>query len=340
MKAWQVKAGSTSIDGLQMVDVPTPVAQAGQVLVKVHAVSLNYRDQAIVKGMYLGGALAEDTIALSDGAGEVVAVGEGVTRFAVGDRVAGIFFQNWLDGPSTATPKLALGSPLDGMAAEFRALAEDGLVKIPDGLSYAEGACLPCAGVTAWNAMFDANPIRPGQTVLLLGTGGVSIFGLQFAKMMGARVIITSSSDDKLARAKAMGADETINYRSHPDWEQEVLRLTNGLGADHVVEVGGVGTLAKSFVSVGFGGTISYIGVLAGKDGDTSPHMLLFKGARLQGIFVGSRRMFEDMNLAIAANGIKPVIDSVFSFDELKEAFAHQLAGKHFGKVVVSVADA
>ena len=337
MKAYKVKAGARCLDDLSILDMPAPEPGVGEVLVRVHATSLNFRDQAIVMGLYLGGPIAQDTIALSDGAGEVVAVGAGVTRFKPGDRVAGIFFQNWIDGPSTSEPKLALGSPVDGMLAEYRALPEHGLVKLPAHLSYEQGACLPCAAVTAWNALADANPIRPGQTVLLMGTGGVSIFGLQFAKAMGARTVVTSSSDEKLERAKTLGADHTINYKTHPEWAQEVLRLTDGEGADHVLEVGGIGTLAQSFQAVAHGGTISYIGVLAGKEGDTSPHMLLVKGARLQGIFVGSRRMFEDMNEAVSVNAIIPVIDRVFAFDEVKDAFAHQLAGKHFGKVVIRV---
>jgi NADPH:quinone reductase-like Zn-dependent oxidoreductase len=268
----------------------------------------------------------------------VVEVGAGVDRFKAGDRVAATFFQVWVDGrPPRPGGYGALGSPLDGVLAEYVVLHQDGLVRLPDHLSLEEGAALPCAGVTAWNALMFSGRIKPGDTVLTLGTGGVSIFGLQFAKLNGARVIITSSSDAKLERARALGADDVINYSKTPDWDKEVMKLTGGNGVDNVIEVGGAGTLAKSFLSLGFGGQVSLIGVLSGPDGDTNPHSIMLKGGKLQGIFVGSRAMFEDMNRAMSVNGMKPVIDKVFPFEEAAQAYKYQWEKKHFGKIVISV---
>jgi NADPH:quinone reductase-like Zn-dependent oxidoreductase len=226
---------------------------------------------------------------------------------------------------------------LDGVLAEYVVLDAEGLVAVPHHLSWEQAAALPCAGVTAWNALMVQDRVRPGETVLLLGTGGVSIFALQFARMAGARVIITSSSDEKLERARALGADIGINYLRTPDWDAAVLEHTGGAGADHVIEVGGAGTLARSFKSVGFGGQVTLIGVLAGREGDTNPHGLMFKSARLQGAFVGNRLMFEDMNRAIAINGMQPVVDRVFPFDEARRAFELMAAGGHFGKIAITV---
>ena len=336
MKAWTIRAGSTGLDGLAMTERETPRPGPGQVLVRVHATSLNYRDQAVVTGNYFGGVLKRDTIPLSDGAGEVVECGAGVTRVRVGDRVAGTFFQVWVDGLPEAPPA-ALGSPLDGMLAEYVVLDQQGVVKLPAHFSYDEGATLPCAGLTAWHALVETGHVRAGQSVLVLGTGGVSIFALQFARMAGARVIVTSASDAKLARAKTLGADAGVNYRDNPDWDKEVLRLTGGRGVDHVIEVGGVGTLARSFRAIGHGGQVSLIGVLAGFEGDTNPHGLMLKGARLQGIFVGNRAMFERMNAALAANVTHPVVDRVFGFEQAVDAWRHQWERKHFGKVVIRV---
>jgi len=336
MKAYQIKKGGVTMEDLVMVDLEKPSPGPGQVLVRVRATSLNFRDLACVTGNYPGGAVQRDTIPLSDGAGEVVEVGEGVDRFSVGDRVAGTFFQVWVDGRPPPTIA-ALGNPLDGVLAEYVVLDQDGLVGLPESLSMQEASCLPCAGLTAWNAITVNDRVSPGETVLLLGTGGVSIFALQFARLCGARVIITSSSDEKLKRAMAMGANEGINYKERPDWDRAVLELTSGAGVDHVVEVGGMGTLAQSMNSVGFGGQVTLIGVLSGREGDTSPHGLMFKGARLQGIFVGSRTMFEGMNRAIAVNDITPVVDRVFPFDEVHQAFDLMAAGGHFGKIVISV---
>jgi NADPH:quinone reductase-like Zn-dependent oxidoreductase len=309
------------------------------VLIRVHATSLNYRDLAVVTGKYFGGVLQRDTVPLSDGAGEVVAVGDEVSRFKPGDRVIGNFFQVWVDGVPDRSAFNALGSPADGMLSECIVLDADGVVACPEHLSYEEAATLPCAAVTAWNALIVSGSVRPGNTVLTLGTGGVSIFALQFARMSGARVIITSSSDEKLGRAMELGAAATVSYSKTPDWDQEVLRLTDGMGVDHVIEVGGAGTLARSFGCVGFRGRISLIGVLAGPKGDTNPHPLMMKNATLCGIFVGSRRMFEQMNEAITVNRMHPVVDRIFPFAEAAEAYDYQRAGKHFGKVVIKVAD-
>lgn len=340
MKSWIIPAGTTTgPSALRLVTRETVVPGVGEVKIAMKAWSTNYRDLAITAGHYFNGPLARDTVPFSDGAGEIVAVGEGVTNWREGDRVLGCFFQNWLDGPPLSTASGSdLGATLDGVLAEEVVLSAQGLVRIPDYLSYKEAATLPCAGVTAWNALFVSHQLKAGQTVLVLGTGGVSIFALQFAKMAGARVIVTSSSDDKLAHASKLGADGTINYRTTPDWDVELLRLTEGRGADLVVEVGGIGTLQKSAHAVAFGGTIALIGVLTGVQGTFNPMPLMRKAACLKGVFVGSRAMFEAMNQALVAHHIHPVIDRVFGFDQAADALAYQAAAGHFGKVVISVA--
>jgi len=336
MKAYVLLAGSENLDSLKQVDRPQPEPGPGQILVRIHACSLNYRDQAIVTGRYFGGKLQRDTIPLSDGAGEVVAIGTGVTRFRKGDRAVGTFFENWVDGPPSMEARPALGSPLDGTLVEFRLFNERDAVKIPANLSYEEASTLPCAGVTAWHALAVISRVKAGDSVLCLGTGGVSMLALQIAKAAGARVIITSSSDEKLKRAKAAGADEGINYKTTPDWEKEVMRITGGRGADHIVEVGGTGTLPKSFQSVGFRGNICLIGVLT-HGNDTNPHGLMLRGASLHGIFVGNRAMFEDLNRAIEVNGIQPIVDKVFPFAKAREAFEYHRGQGHFGKVVITL---
>ncbi|HUO93328.1 MAG TPA: NAD(P)-dependent alcohol dehydrogenase [Rhizomicrobium sp.] len=336
MKIYEVVKGARNLDGLRLAERPDPKPGRRQVLVRVRAVSLNYRDLAVVQGVYPGPPMSGNVIPLSDGAGEVIGVGEEVTRFRPGDRVVGTFFQVWIDGrPPPGT--VALGaSPVDGMLAEQVALHEDGLVAIPEGLSFEEAATLPCAGVTAWHGLMVAGKsITPGQSVLVLGTGGVSMFALQFGRAAGARVIVTSSHDEKLERARALGASATVNYKRIPEWGKAVQELTGGAGVDCVIEVGGTGTLANSFQAVGFGGKVSLIGVLSGFQGDTSPHSLMFKNASLHGIFVGNRRMFEDMLAAMRVNAIKPVIDRTFAFKEVAEAYRYQMEGRHFGKVVI-----
>ncbi|HEX4137544.1 MAG TPA: NAD(P)-dependent alcohol dehydrogenase [Bryobacteraceae bacterium] len=336
MKVYEVVKGSTSLDGLRQSQRPEPTPGWHEVLIRVRAASINYRDHMVLMGRYFT-AVERETIPLSDAAGEVVSIGPGVTRFKAGDRVAGTFFQVWTDGPrSNFYP--ALGVPLDGVLAEYVVLKEEGVVAIPPGLSFEESATLPCAGVTAWSAlMVHGRPIKPGDTVLCLGTGGVSIHALQFAKATGAKVIVTSSSDEKLARAKKLGAWSGINYKTHPEWQKEVARITGGRGVDCVVEVGGIGTLARSYESIGFGGKIALIGFLGGPTGEQTPYGLMMKGGSLFGVGVGSTAMFDDMNRAIAANGIKPVVDKVFPFEEAPEAFRQFAAGNFFGKVVITV---
>ncbi|MFO7287327.1 MAG: NAD(P)-dependent alcohol dehydrogenase [Gammaproteobacteria bacterium] len=329
MKVFEIVQGSTSLDGLRLAERPKPSAGPGQVLVRIRAVSLNYRDLAVVQGKYFGGAVPRNLIPLSDGAGEVEAVGDGVTAFAPGDRVVATFTQG--------SPPAALGSPLDGTLAEHVVFPESGLLKIPEHLSFEEAATLPCAGVTAWNALMEGKITRPGDTVLTLGTGGVSILALQIAKAAGARVIVTSSSDEKLARAKALGADATINYRRTPNWDQEVLALTSGRGADHIVEVGGAGTLPRSLHAVAQRGEIVLIGVLTPPSGDLNPHALMPKNATLRGVFVGDKPMFEALMRAIEVNRIHPVVDQVFDFESAPDAYRRLQSAQHFGKLVIRV---
>jgi NADPH:quinone reductase-like Zn-dependent oxidoreductase len=338
MRAYVVPNGCRTIDGLRRVERPDPQPRAGQVLVRIRAASINRRDQAIVIGTYFGKPVARDTIPLSDGAGEVVAMGDGVTRFKTGDRVVAVFSQTPPGGGPFAE-KDSLGSPLDGTLAEQMLVYEDGLVPIPEGLSFEEAACLPCAAVTAWNALMDTGtPVKPGDTVLVLGTGGVSIFALQFAKAAGARVIATSSSDEKLARVQALGASGVVNYRRTPDWHKEVRKLTGGRGVDCVVEVGGAGTLGRSFESLAAGGKVCLIGVLTGRSAEISPYALMWKQAHLHGIRVGGKELFVQMNRAIHTNAIRPIIDKVFAFDDALAAYHYQNAGNFIGKIVISMA--
>jgi NADPH:quinone reductase-like Zn-dependent oxidoreductase len=337
MKAWEIK-DTFGIDALTLSERPDAPLQSGQVRVRVKAVSLNYRDLMTVK--HGGGARAAKLplIPCSDGAGEIVEVGPNVTRGKTSDRVAGIFFQNWLTGDIAPHHfASALGGAIDGMLADHVVLHEDGLVRIPDYMTYEDAATLPCAAVTAWQGLVTKGSMKAGDTILVQGTGGVSIFALQFGVMSGARVIITSSSDDKLARAQQLGAWETINYKKTPDWAKRVLELTNGEGVDHVVEVGGAGTLEQSFKATRVGGTVSLIGVLTGFAGKIDPYPVLMKGLRLQGIYVGSREMFEAMNKAMAVQKIKPVIDKVFPFSEARAALKLMESAAHFGKIVITI---
>ncbi|MGF7169223.1 NADPH:quinone reductase-like Zn-dependent oxidoreductase [Sphingobium xanthum] len=336
MHAWQLSAGATSLDDLNLVTLDDPTPGPGQVAIRVRACSLNYRDQAIVLGRYLGGPIPAPIVPLSDGAGEVIAVGAGVSRFKVGHRVAGTFFQNWLDGPPNPHMGVALGAAgAPGMLAETVVLPENGIVHIAKSLSYAEAACLPCAGVTAWNALFEGpRPIKPGDRVLVLGTGGVSLLALQLAKAAGCQVIATSSDNAKLDRIKGLGADEGVNYRDVENWGQHIAATFGGV--DKVVEVGGAGTVQQSLAALRHNAEIALIGVL-NPVGGPNPSALMMTGSIIRGIFVGSRRMAEKLHDAIDANGIKPVVGATFGFEDVKQAYAYATSPSLFSKVVIEV---
>ncbi len=333
MRAWQVE-GEWGIDHLKMIETEARKPGAGEVLLKMHAASVNYRDLLTVQGM--GGTKRLPLIPFSDGAGEVVAVGEGVSRVNVGDKVCPMFFEGWIEGaPDAYKRSRPLGGPLPGVLQdEFLAKAE-AVSPIPKGWSFEEAATLPCAGLTAWRALIVEGQLKAGETVLVQGTGGVSIFALQFAKMAGARVILTSSSDEKLSRAKSLGADETINYKANPEWAKAALELTGGAGVDHVVEVGGAGTLNQSLEAAKVGGRIEVIGVLSGFSQQIAMPTLFGKNLRMIGLSVGSREMFESMVAAIDKAGMKPVIDKTFAFAELPEALRCMKGAGHFGKICV-----
>jgi NADPH:quinone reductase-like Zn-dependent oxidoreductase len=338
MQAYRILSGKNQ-DALERFERKIPAPAEREVRIRVRAVSLNYRDLMIARGSY---PISTDDppIAFADGAGEVVAVGAQVTRFRVGDRVARIYFSHWIDGDPTPEKTAAVpGASMDGMLAEEVVVHEDFLVGVPQHLNFNEGAALSCAGVTAWNALFVEGRVKPGNSVLLLGTGGVSIWALQLAKAAGLRTLITSSSDEKLVRARALGADETINYRTEPEWQSEVLRLTGGRGVDLVVEVGGNGTLNRSAAATRAGGTVVLVGGVGGFAAELEIAPLLNGAKRLIGIAVGSRAMFEDLNRFVAAAEIHPVIDRVFGFDQAREAYAHLQAAGHFGKIVIKVGD-
>lgn len=332
MKTYEIN--EFGIENLTLTERETPEPQETEVLVKFHAASLNYRDLMMVNGWY-NPNLKRPRVPLSDGAGEVVSIGSGVTKWKVGDRVTPIFMQGWHDGAiDFQKARTALGGDIDGVLREFGAFDENGLVAIPEHLSYEEAATLPCAGVTAYHALFCSGLLKPDDSVLLQGTGGVSIFALQFASHFGAKTIITSSSNEKLERAKELGADELINYKEREDWDKAVSELTEKRGVDHIVEVGGAGTLPKSINAVKMGGHIAVIGVLS-QGGGVNPVPVLQKSIKLQGIYVGSRQMFEDMNRLISQNHIKPVIDKTFEFSEIKDALKYMQSGSHFGKIVI-----
>lgn len=333
MRAWTIP--SFGLDTLQLVERAEPTPGPGQLVVAVRAVSLNYRDLLMVRGQY-NPRMPLPRVPCSDAAGEVVAVGAGVAPVAVGDRVCGTFFQDWVGGRiHDGAGRSALGGEIDGVLAERVVLSGDGVIKYPPHLTAEEAAALPCAGLTAWNALAEGG-LRAGETVLLQGTGGVSIFALQIARQFGARVLITSGNDEKLERAKEMGAAAGINYRTTPDWDKWARAQTGGEGVDHIVEVGGAGTLERSFRACRTGGHIALIGVLSGT-GSINPMPVLMKSLRVRGIFVGSREMFEDMNRAFGLHQTRPVIDRVFGLDEFPAALRHLESGSHFGKVVVRV---
>ena len=323
------------IDALQLREKPAPAPGPGQVQVRMRAASLNYRDLLVAEGTY-GRNLPLPLIPISDGAGEVTEIGAGVTLWQPGDRVAGTFFQDWDAGRITGTvPKSALGGTIDGVLAENVVFRERGLVALPPHLSFEEGATLPCAALTAWHCLASGG-ISCGDTVLTMGTGGVSVFALQFARAAGARVIATTGNEAKAVLLREHGAGAVINYRSEPAWEKRVMELTGGTGVDIVIEVGGAGTLAQSLKASRMGGHISLIGVLAGQQGEVNPLPAVMKNIRVQGIYVGSREMFETMNRAIALHGIRPVIDRVFPFTEARDAYRYLQSGAHFGKVVIA----
>jgi NADPH:quinone reductase-like Zn-dependent oxidoreductase len=325
------------LENLKFVESDVPTPGPGQVLVRVRAVSLNYRDLMTVKGQY-NPRQPLPLVPLSDGAGEVEAVGEGVRSVKPGDRVTSTFFQKWEGGKLSQQGRAStLGGPLGGMLSEYVVLREEGVLPFPEHLSFEEAATLPCAALTAWNALVFQGHVAAGETVLALGTGGVSIFALQFAKLCGASVIITSGSDEKLERAKALGAMHGINYKTTPDWEKRVAELTGKAGVDHVVEVGGAGTFSRSLASAKAGGRVSVIGALSGGAEQLSIIPILMRSLTVQGIFVGSRQMFEAMNHAIALHQMHPVVDRIFSLDETVAAFEMMEHGSHFGKIVIRV---
>ena len=334
MKCYVVESDQ-GIDAIQLRDRSEPEPGPGEVKIRMRAASLNYRDLGVASGGYLRND-TRPVIPLSDGAGEIVSVGSGVTCWQPGDRVSPIFVQDWLDGaPSDSILKSCLGGGVDGVLAEFIVVPATAVVAIPAELDFAAAATIPCAAVTAWHALFVSGNLQPGQTVLLLGTGGVSIFALQLAKMAGARTIITSSSDQKLELARKLGADLGVNYRNHPDWHQQVRTLTEGRGVDHVVEVGGPGTLERSLKSTAVGGSIHLIGVLDSPAAKVSPMLSVFNLLTVRGIYVGSRAMHQQTLNAIATNQIQPVIDRTFSFDQALDAYRYFASQQHVGKVVI-----
>jgi NADPH:quinone reductase-like Zn-dependent oxidoreductase len=332
MKVHEIQ-NTFGLDALTLADRPDPEPGPGQALLRMRAWSLNYRDLLVIKGQY-NPKMRLPAVPLSDGVGEVVRVGTGVTRVQVGDRVAGCFMQRWLSGPiSDEAARSSLGGGGPGLLAEYVCLDQDGLVHVPEHLSDEEAATLPCAAVTAWNALLGSGALTAGETVLLQGTGGVSIFALQFAQLAGSQVFITSSSDEKLERAWSMGASEGINYKTTPEWGEKVRELTGKVGVDHIVEVGGAGTLGQSLRAVRTGGHIALIGILTGGGGQMNPLPVLMKAVRLQGIYVGSREHFEAMNRALTLHQLHPIVDRVFPFTEARQALQYMESGAHFGKV-------
>lgn len=335
MKAF-VLHGGFGLDYLKETDLPVPSPGPGQVLIRMKAVSLNARDMGVIDGFYEPGRTAP-LIPVSDGVGEVIALGDHASKFRIGERVSGIFAQSWTTGEPTQENWIStLGSPLDGMLAEYVVLPEEGLVRVPEHLTDEEAAALACAGVTAWHAISEEGRLKAGDTVVVQGTGGVSLFALQFAKLLGAKVIVTSSSDEKLERAKEIGADYGINYATTPEWDQAVLDYTQGQGADHIVDLGGAATLNRSLSALKVGGQISIVGILTGA-GVENFNLIpaIIRKAKLQAINVGSREMFERMNLAIERHALRPVIDKSFPFAQSLDAFRYMAKGSSFGKVSI-----
>jgi NADPH:quinone reductase-like Zn-dependent oxidoreductase len=336
MRAWEIIKGG-GVDTLNFANRDTPEPGPGQVRVKMNANSINYRDLTTIEDP-VSRKLPFPTVPNSDGAGVISAVGEG-SSWSVGDRVTSCFFEDWTAGEiSAAAMASALGGARQGVLAEEVILPAHGVIATPDHLSDAEAATLPCAALTAWHALTLPRPVMAGETVLLLGTGGVSVFAQQFCAIMGAKTIVTSSSDDKLAKMKALGAGETINYRNTPDWDAAVLEMTGGVGVDRVVEVGGPGTFDKSVNAVRVGGIVGLIGILTGIAGQAAPTAIMRKSVTVRGIYVGSRAMFAGMNAAIEAHGLKPVIDQTFGFEDAKSAYHTMRGAGHFGKLVIDFA--
>ncbi|MFT6559443.1 zinc-dependent alcohol dehydrogenase family protein [Sneathiella sp.] len=333
MKAYVIGEGS-GLEALTLVERDVPKPGPGEILVRMKANSINYRDLLTIKNAGARG-ITDQRIPNSDGAGIVEALGEGVTHYQAGDRVVGCFFQDWVSGPITEkTMMSALGGPIDGVLAEYVVLKEQGVLPIPESLSFEQAATLPCAAVTAWNCLIEKGEANAGDIALLLGTGGVSIFAQQIAKFCGIQTIVTSSSDEKLERVKKLGASTLINYRDQPDWENAVLEATNGKGVDVVIEVGGAGTLAKSVEAVRIGGTVSLVGVLTG--GTIDPTSIMRKSVKLQGIYVGPQDMFAKLIRAIDYNELNPVIEETVAFDNAKDAYRLMESGQHFGKIVIA----
>jgi NADPH:quinone reductase-like Zn-dependent oxidoreductase len=324
--------GNGGFENLKLVERPTPIPGRGEVVLKLSAASINYRDLEMVQRTY-SSWFPTPLVPLSDGVGEVVAVGDGVTRAKIGDRVAGTFWQGWIGGRFEEGPQL--GGSVDGMLSEYVKLDEIGVVQVPEHLTDQEAATLPCAAVTAWQALVTDGHLKAGESVLIQGTGGVAVFALQFAAMFGARSIVTSSSDAKLEKAKALGATATINYTKTTDWHTEARKLNGGDGIDHVIEVGGPGTLSRSLEALRLGGQIHMIGYVAGKKGEINPLAILTRRAIVRGLPTGSRETFEAMNRAIALNGMRPVIDTVFPWQDFAKALRYLAEGKHFGKIVL-----
>jgi NADPH:quinone reductase-like Zn-dependent oxidoreductase len=324
--------------GLELHDEVTPTPGRNEVLIKVHAASLNYRDQAILDGQY-GGPTQPNGVPLSDGAGEVVAVGEGVTRARVGDRVAAACHPHWIDGPPRPEYQLdSLGMTTDGLLAEYLLLHENGVVHMPAYMSHVEAASLPCAAVTAWTALNLSSPLQPGQTVLVQGTGGVALFSLQVARMFGARVLAITSSDEKAEKLKELGAEAVVNYRTFPDWDKEILALTDGKGVDKTIDIAGEKTIVKSAAATRKGGDISLVGFTSGFGGGLPPIDILSRSLHVAGTAIGSRANFEALLKAMATHKVKPVIDRVFPFADHREAYNRLKSGNHIGKVVIEVA--
>ncbi len=336
MKAYQI-TGTEGLRSLQLVSLPDPAPGPGEVLVRVGAVCLNYRDYMNVMGIR-GVTGPIPRVPCSDGAGQVVAVGEGVAGWKAGDRVVVPFMPTWLEGGFTQQHAAqALGGAVDGLLRELAVIKAESLLPIPDHLSIEEAATLPCAAVTAWDALHTRGGLKAGETVLVLGTGGVSVFALQFAKLAGAVVLATTSSDEKAQQLLALGADAVHNYRKDPEWDKWAIQQTGGLGVDKVIEIGGPETLNLSLKATRFGGHIALIGVLTGTSGDVQTVQILRKGIRLDGIYVGSKEMFAEMLAAMEKAKLRPVIDSTFEFAQAAEAFQRIESGRHFGKIVIRV---